>query len=162
MTEKCIGYVINNYSSSGQVQIQRFGHDDAVGDTTKCKWAYVDQGTTNLGVAGAGQAHTLQPGCRVHLSQFGGSDGSYVVSGTFGRMGSASGGGGGGSDDGATSFNDVNTAQSDYVIPLKNPKSLNGVRCEAKAPDGRYHKYAGGQPLDMSQNQYPNTKYKDE
>ena len=165
MTEKFVGYVINNYSSSGQVQVRRFGHDDGVGDTTNCKWCYVDQGTNNLAVAGAGEAHCLQAGCRVQLSQFGGPDGSFLISGTFGRMGSGQGGGGGigsGQSDGSTSYTDVNTAQSDYVIPLQNPTSQNGVRCQVKAPDGRYNKHAGGQPLDLSNSQYPDTQFKSE
>lgn len=157
--------VINNYSSCGQIQVRRFGHDDDVSDTTKCKWAYVDQGTNNLAVAGAGKAPNLQPGCRVQVSQIGGPDGSCIISGTLGRMGSGRGKGGGlGSSqaDDNTSYKKVNTAQADYCIPLQNPNSENGVRCKVKAPDGRYHKYAGGQPLDLSKTEYEKgTPYKD-
>jgi hypothetical protein len=158
MSESYVGYVSNVYSSTGQVQVRRFGHDDSIGDETKCKWCYVDQGSEHAGVAGVGQAHTLQSGCRVQCTQYGGADGSMVVHGTFGRMGSGQSGGGGG-ESGTTSYTGVNYAQTDYVIPIKNP-GPNGQRAEAKVPDNMYHKAGGGQPLDLSNSKYPTTQYK--
>jgi len=147
-----IAYVTNNYSSTGMVQLRRFGHDDGA-DTDALKWAYVSQGSDNIGVAGVGRTHCLKPGCRVQVAEYGNKDGSIIVSGVFGRMGSGTG-------DGATSYTGVNTSQSDFCIPLQNPTANNGTRCQVKAPDGRYHKKSGGQPLDLSNSQYPTTQYK--
>jgi hypothetical protein len=160
MSEKFMGYVTNNYSK-GMVQVQLFGQHD--GAQEKMKWAFVDQGTNNLAVAGVGQAHGLQPGCRVQCTQMGGKDGSIIASGAMDRWGSGQGGGGLGSsqEDSTTHYPAVNKAQGDYCIPCQNENSENGTRVEAKAPDGRYNPYAGGQPLDLSNSKFPTTQYKD-
>jgi len=156
---KCIAYVTNNYSSTGMVQIRRFGADDGASDSTSLKWAYVCQGPDNVGVAGVGKHHSLQPGCRVHVSSYGTGEGSFIVEGTFGRMGSSSSSGASSSDS-ATSTSGVNCAQSDFCVPVQNPSASNGTRAQAKAPDGRYNKHAGGAPLDLSVSTYPTTQYK--
>ena len=153
-----VGWVINNYSSCGQVQIKRPGYDDNIQDDKNCFWTYVDQGARNIGFAGMGEHHALQPGCRVQLAEYGPH--SYVVVGTFGRMGSGQGSGGSSGDDSTTSYNDVNLKKTDWPVPTDNPQQ-NGSRCTIKPPDGRYSKYAGGQPFDFSQCTYPNTPYKD-
>ena len=162
MTEKFMAYVCNNYSK-GMCQIQLFGqHDGASPGSTKLPWAYVDQGTNNLAVAGVGQAHGLQPGCRVQATQMGGKDGSWIISGTLDRWGSGDETGlGSGQADSTTHYPAVNKSQGDYPIPVQNENSENGVRCEAKPLDGRYNPYCGGQPLDLSSSTYPTTKYKD-
>lgn len=160
----CMGYVTNNYSASGRVQVRVFGEHDGVGDTTQCKWVYPDQGMNNVGVAGVGSATNLQPGCRVLVSQLGGLDGSFWAHGTGFRGGQGTGGGGGlgsGQSDGSTSMNDVDRSKADNCIPLENPNQQDGMRCQAKALDGRYNMYAGGQPLDLTSSQYPTTQYKD-
>jgi hypothetical protein len=158
---KTIAYVVNNYSSTGMVQIRRFGEDDGVSDISSLKWAYIDQGSDSMGVAGVGKTHSLKPGCRVHVGVHGGKEGSFIVTGSFGRMGSGSS-----TDssqpDSTTSVSDVDCAKSDFCIPVKDPNAPNGTRAEAKAPDGRYNKQAGGSPLDMSDNQYPQTIFKSE
>jgi len=156
-----MGYVTNTYSASGRVQVQIFGEHDGVGDPTQCKWCYVDGGTDHIQAAKAGKYHALQPGARVYLSQLGGPDGSFHVHGTSARGGKGTGGGGGlgsGQSDGSTSMNDVDRSYSDQPIPLENPNQQDGMRCMAKPPDGRYHPDCG-QPLDMTQNQYPSTIY---
>jgi hypothetical protein len=86
-----------------------------------------------------------------------------IVSGVMDRWGKGSGGGGLGSSeaDDTTSHPEVDKQYGDYPIPVKNENSENGTRCEAKALDGRYNEYCGGQPLDLSSSTYPTTKYKD-
>lgn len=153
------GYVSNVYSSVGQVQVTRFGYDNNVQNPSNLPWVYPSQGTSNYGVAGIGENHSLQCGARVAMLEIGGNDGSYVAVGSFGRMGSDQSGSSGGYDQ-ATSWNSVNMSQTDYVIPLQNPGQPNGVRAMAKQPSGEYYKPAGGTPYDPSQNQYPSTSYK--
>ncbi len=153
-----MGYVVNNYSTSGQVQVRRFGYDDNNQDSTNLPWVYPSQGTSHMGIAGIGKNHMLQAGCRVAMLEAGGPDGSYVALGTFGRMGSAQGGSSGGFDQ-ATSFTSVNIAQTDFAIPLQNAGQPNGVRAIAKQPNGRYYPPANGVPYDPSQNIYPHTSY---
>lgn len=165
MSEDFSCWVTNVYSASGRVQVRRFGHDDNVQDETKLKWAYVDGGTDHIQTAGVGKTHALQRSMRVHCTQVGGSDGSLFINASFPRGGKGTGGGGGlGSSqaDGSTAMTDVDRSKADNCIPLENPNQQDGIRCQAKPADGRYHPDTG-KPLDLASQSgdYPSTYYKD-
>jgi hypothetical protein len=153
-----MGYVVNNYSTTGQVQVRRFGYDDQNQDSTNLPWVYPSQGTSHMGVAGIGKNHALQPGCRVAMLEMGGPDGSLIAVGTMNRMGSAQSSSSGGFDQ-ATSWTTVNTQQTDYAIPLSNAGAPNGIRAIAKQPSSEYYTPGNGKPYDPSQNQYPTTSF---